>query len=97
MLAAANQIGYTLYTVDVPGFSGPDVDAGSSEAPMEGIAAWREHSLRQTLYRLAGETGGEALLRPHRLGAPAPVAAPTGKGCGCGAAAVSSTSPSTAR
>jgi VWFA-related protein len=77
VLAAANQIGYTLYTVDVPGLSGPDVDAGSSEAPMAGIAAWREHSLRQTLYRLAEETGGKALLNAQRLDALAAVTADT--------------------
>ncbi len=80
ILATANQVGYTLYPVDVPGLVGLESDASVAEAPADvpaGTSSFREQSVHQTLRQLAGETGGRALVNAERLGALGAVAADT--------------------
>jgi VWFA-related protein len=80
VLATANQLGYTLYPVDVPGLAGPEIDASVAEAPSDvptGYSYFREQSVHRTLRQLAGETGGRALVNAERLDALAAVAADT--------------------
>jgi len=80
LLATANQLGYTLYPVDVPGLAGPESDASIAEAPSElpaGTSYFREYSVQQTLREMARETGGRALVNAERLDALAAVASDT--------------------
>ncbi|HSM50914.1 MAG TPA: VWA domain-containing protein, partial [Thermoanaerobaculia bacterium] len=80
VLATANQLGYTLYPVDVPGLAGPEIDASIAEAPSQvpaGYAYFREHSVHQTLREMARETGGRPLVNAERLDALGAVAADT--------------------
>ena len=61
----ANLLGYTLYTVDVPGVDpfGPSAaDAGPSEARLN----VREQEVHSTLEFVARETGGKALINGGR-------------------------------
>lgn len=65
LVQTANLLGYTLYPVDVPGLdanSRADVSlrAGTGVAP--GALSFRETLDEETLYYVAAETGGEALV-----------------------------------
>ena len=86
LVDTANVLGYTLYPVDVPGLdagSGVDVDregvltAGlfSNSAPFSSFE--RERVVHDSLYYLAAETGGKALINGRRLSALPEVAADT--------------------
>jgi len=85
LVDTANLLGYTLYPVDVPGLggvSGSDVEQGGrlltglridSEARLsEGSPTGsldREGTVQDSLYYLAGETGGRPLVNAARLDA----------------------------
>jgi len=86
LVDTANVLGYTLYPVDVPGLaagSGVDVDregvlaAGLFTVSSPFGAFERERLVHDSLYYLAGETGGRALINGRRLSALPEVAADT--------------------
>jgi len=70
LVATANQLGYTLFPVDVPGLSTPSaIDASDTETPVPGdqyASFVRENNSQYTLQYLARETGGRALLNAGR-------------------------------
>lgn len=69
----ANQLGYTVYSVDVPGLASPAVDAEvrtQGEAQINGgVHFERKANIQQTLNQIARQTGGRALLNSQRLDA----------------------------
>jgi VWFA-related protein len=71
LVDTANQLGYTIYAVDVPGLEAEgfvSADTGEAPAPGEGSSGFRrEQNVETTLVYLARETGGEALLNGRRL------------------------------
>lgn len=67
LVDTANLLGYTLYPVDVAGFTGSAVDASRS-MPGDSAREFRaEQELHASLVRLAGATGGRAFLDAARL------------------------------
>ncbi len=71
----ANLLGYTLYPVDVPGVQtlSADVEAASPA----GIDSGGEQEIEGSLYFLAQETGGKAILNSNRIVALAGASADT--------------------
>lgn len=73
LVDTANQLGYTLFPVDVPGLSTASaVDASDQELPVPGeqFASFvRENNAQYTLQYLARETGGRALINAGRTAA----------------------------
>jgi VWFA-related protein len=68
LVDTANQLGYTLYPVDVPGLEATAIADASADLPAGGnFDANREYELHQGLYFLANQTGGEAMLNARRL------------------------------
>jgi len=71
LVDTANQLGYTIYAVDVPGLENEIFgDAEFSEAPdlETGTAGFlRESNAQWTLQFVAQETGGRAMLNSRRL------------------------------
>lgn len=67
----ANQTGYTLFPVDIPGLgSGASAAADRASVPSESdrfVSFLGENNAHYTLERLARETGGQALLNSRRL------------------------------
>jgi VWFA-related protein len=68
----ANQLGYTLYPVDVPGLVGQPLDSGSDlqadqTVSLRSGAFEHEANVHAALHFLAGETGGAALVNNERL------------------------------
>lgn len=61
----ANLLGYTLYTVDVPGVD-PFGPTAADEAPRGGGINLREQEMHSTLDFVARETGGQALINGLR-------------------------------
>lgn len=64
----ANQLGYTVYAVDVPGLQWSGQPSAADAAPVfsPGESFVRESGIHQTLEFLARETGGQALLNSQR-------------------------------
>lgn len=62
----ANRLGYTIYSIDVPGmeFQGADAEA-SDPGPLGGLNI-REHEVHASLEFVAQRTGGKALLNSFR-------------------------------
>ncbi len=73
----ANRLGYTIYSVDVPGmeFQGADAEA-SDPGPLGGLHT-REQEVHASLEFVAQRTGGKALLNSHRESALATAEADT--------------------
>ncbi len=71
MVDTANQLGYTVYAVDVPGVDSESLgSADSAEVPALDAASaafQRESNVQWTLQYVAQETGGRALLNARRL------------------------------
>jgi VWFA-related protein len=68
LIATANRVGYTLYTVDVPGVETAAADASAaSPSPLGARLGLREREHEATLTYLAKETGGRALLNSLRI------------------------------
>jgi VWFA-related protein len=71
LVDAANQTGYTLFTVDVPGLGSDSLSGADQEsipADSDRFASFLgENNTQYTLERVARETGGEALLNARRL------------------------------
>lgn len=65
LVDTANRLGYTLYTVDVPGL---ETEAASAErsAPAPTGINQREQEVQAALLYVAGETGGQAMLNAVR-------------------------------
>ncbi len=66
---AANRIGYTIYTVDVPGLANETVDASSSGSNFNGArdtGIFREQEVHSALHFVAEETGGQPLINANR-------------------------------
>jgi VWFA-related protein len=67
----ANQVGYTIFAVDVPGLGGEGFSDVSRQVIPENddrfASFLRENNLQVTLDRIARATGGEALLNARRL------------------------------
>jgi VWFA-related protein len=61
LVDTANRLGYTIYTVDVPGVESAVVDASLQGPPQTGINI-REQENQAALQFIANQTGGEALL-----------------------------------
>lgn len=68
LVDTANQLGYTLYTVDVPGLdTEADNDAEVASPPTESTATFvRENNAHYALQYVARETGGRALVNADR-------------------------------
>jgi len=81
LIDTANQVGYSIFPVDVPGFSSPTLaDAEAAVVPEDDSrfeAFLRENNLQYALQRIAVETGGRALLDASRQRALAAAAAAT--------------------
>jgi len=75
LVSTANLLGYTLYTVDVPGVA-PGPDDARNDAPVA-LNSGRKFEVQQSLEFLAKETGGRALLNSKRTDAFATAAADT--------------------
>jgi VWFA-related protein len=79
LIDTANQVGYTVFPVDVPGQAVLGIgtaDVGGERALREGSGVdlqfnefLREHNAQYALERVARETGGRALLNAQRLDA----------------------------
>ncbi len=71
LVDAANQTGYTLFTVDVPGLGGGAVGDAEYSAIREDAERFsdflRENNSQYTLEKVARDTGGEALINSRRL------------------------------
>jgi VWFA-related protein len=76
LIDTANQVGYTIFPVDVPGLG--DIDAASAEvriftdedsATVRSSQFLRENNVQYALERVAHDTGGRALLNAQRLDA----------------------------
>jgi VWFA-related protein len=75
LIDTANQVGYTVFPVDVPGIG--EVGTASADsfripsdedsAELRSSQFLREHNVQFALERVAGETGGRALLNAERL------------------------------
>jgi hypothetical protein len=65
----ANLLGYTLYPIDVPPPGARGFTAETAGVPDPTGPLTRERELHSTLFRLAGETGGEVLLSGNRVAA----------------------------
>lgn len=63
----ANLLGYTLYPVDVPGVQTAAADVGA-DSPI-GIDSLGEQEIEGSLYFLAQQTGGKALVNSNRIAA----------------------------
>lgn len=66
----ANRLGYTIYTVDVPGIAGGTVDASSGAPAFNGArdsGIFREQEVHAALQLVAEETGGQALINANRM------------------------------
>jgi VWFA-related protein len=63
----ANLLGYTLYPVDVPGVQTAAADVGA-DSPI-GIDSGGEQEIEGSLYFLAQQTGGKALVNSNRIAA----------------------------
>lgn len=67
----ANQLGYTIFSVDVPGLAGDGTTDVEVDAVPENSARFagflRENNQQYTLQRVAAATGGRALLNAARL------------------------------
>ena len=61
----ANRLGYTIYTVDVPGLQGNSPDA-SQQSPEPAGLNIRDQEVKGTLEFVATQTGGKALLNSLR-------------------------------
>lgn len=61
LVDTANRLGYTIYSVDVPGMEDVIVDAGRQGPPQTGINI-REQENQAALQFIAAQTGGQALL-----------------------------------
>ncbi len=61
LVDTANRLGYTIYSVDVPGMEDVVIDASRQGPPQTGINI-REQENQAALQFIAGQTGGEALL-----------------------------------
>ncbi len=81
LVGTANQLGYTIYTVDVPGLT--DDSSASAEYAAPGDFAdrarlfRREYNVQASLQLVAEETGGKALLNGNRERALSTAAADT--------------------
>jgi VWFA-related protein len=64
----ANRLGYTIYTVDVPGLDTEATNATASSVPSQSNSnIFREQEVQSTLQYVAEETGGRALINSARL------------------------------
>ncbi len=61
----ANRLGYTIYTVDVPGLQGNNADASEASPPPAGLNL-RDQEIKGSLEFVANQTGGKALLNSLR-------------------------------
>jgi hypothetical protein len=61
----ANRLGYTIYTVDVPGLQGNNADASETSPPPAGLNL-RDQEIKGSLEFVANQTGGKALLNSLR-------------------------------
>jgi VWFA-related protein len=70
LVDAANQLGYTLYAVDVPGLDGESANDAEIAAPPDETTASgsfvRENNAHYALQYVARETGGRALVNAGR-------------------------------
>ena len=69
LVETANLLGYTLYPIDAPGLEGDSrVDAArrAPVPPLAGSLNDREYELHDSLWYLARETGGRALINGRR-------------------------------
>lgn len=70
LVETANRLGYTLYPIDVPGIEPTGVDASVSTLDVASFRQYaggiREQEHQATLYRLAKQTGGKALVNSLR-------------------------------
>jgi len=65
---AANLLGYTVYPVEVPGASGPDVEATASETGQSTSSQLlQEQETEASLRFIARETGGRPILDKDRI------------------------------
>ncbi len=73
LVDTANQLGYTIYSVDVPGLAPESlIDAEQPDLPNEGeqqAAFVRENNAEYTLEYVARQTGGRALINAGRKSA----------------------------
>lgn len=72
LVRTANLLGYTIYPVDVPGLdSDSRADAASSNpaGPTQGDLSFRERVSEDSLYYVADQTGGRALVDAARFAA----------------------------
>jgi VWFA-related protein len=68
LVDTANQLGYTLYAVDVPGLEANGIADSSRDAPSDNdFDGNREYEVHQALRHVAYETGGTAMLNGQRL------------------------------
>lgn len=71
IIDTANQVGYSIFTVDVPGLAASglaDVESATISEGDERFASFlRQNNQQYTLQRIATETGGRALLGARRL------------------------------
>jgi VWFA-related protein len=65
LVDTANRLGYTLYTIDVPGLDGDIASAAIAGAAPVGINV-REQEIQAALSWVAEQTGGEALINANR-------------------------------
>jgi VWFA-related protein len=81
LIDTANQVGYAIFPVDVPGLAAASlVDAETAVIPEDDArfeSFLRENNQQYTLQRIAAETGGKALLNARRLEARAAAQAAT--------------------
>lgn len=63
----ANRLGYTIYTVDVPGLDTEAVNAAAAGPARVNTNIFREQEVQSTLQYVAEETGGRALINSARL------------------------------
>lgn len=71
LIDTANRLGYTIYSVDVPGFEGTAGVSADQSAPIAGqlesdTSVIREREADSTLRLLASSTGGKALINAAR-------------------------------
>jgi VWFA-related protein len=62
----ANLLGYTIYTIDVPGLEGQGPDAAEAESTEATGLNVREQEMHHTLEYVAAKTGGRALINSLR-------------------------------
>lgn len=66
LTGTANLLGFTLYPVDVPGVQTVAADAEAIEPAKPGFSSFSEQEFEGTLYFIAKETGGKAILNTNR-------------------------------